>query len=426
MREYRQWVDSSLLSELEKSPADPRQKLHASLALLPVDATQVDYLFDRLLKATPSELPVLRDALKAHRATLTPKLWTVLESAKPDDDSLLPAASALASYAPDDGKWEAVGGKVAQKLVSVNSLVLRPWIEALRPVRGKLTAPLATIFRDKNRPETVHSLATDILTDYASDDPDRLAELLMVSDPKAYLSLFPVAEKRAEQILPVFQAELAKKATYSWNDPPLDPSWTKPDAALVSRIESAEGILTERFAFCQTMPLDEFLTTAEALRKSGYRPVRFRPYADGQVVRVAAVWTRDGRNWRISSGLTADEVRQQDDRNKKDKFLPVDVAGYRRPKKTAKPGDRYAALWVEKSGDDDARLYVGMTADEQDEIQDKLKEAKLIPRTLHAMIGARWSPEILRRLGTTPRSRHHRSDLSRPVRGKLRAEPGGT
>ena len=206
----------------------------------------------------------------------------MLESAKPGDTSLLPAASALAIYDPDDDKWEAVGGKVAQALVSVNSLLLGPWIEALRPVRGKLTAPLATIFQEKSRSDSVHSLATDILADYASDDPDRLAELLMVADPKAYLSLFPVAEKRAEQVLPVFQAELAKKATYSWNDPPLDPSWTRPDASLVSRIESAQGMLSERFAFCQTMPLDEFLTTAEALRNSGYRPVRFRPYADGQ------------------------------------------------------------------------------------------------------------------------------------------------
>ena len=42
------------------------EKLHASLALLPVDATQVDYLFNRLIKATPNELPVLRDALKTH------------------------------------------------------------------------------------------------------------------------------------------------------------------------------------------------------------------------------------------------------------------------------------------------------------------------------------------------------------------------
>ena len=385
---YRRWADPQLSACGTERRRQSREHLHASLALLPVDASQVDYLFNRLLTATPSELPVLRDALKPHRSTLTPKLWTVLESAKPGDASLLPAASALASYDPDNARWEAVGGKVAQALVSVNSVFLGPWLEALRPVRGKLTAPLATIFQDKSRSETEHTLATNILADYASDDPDRLAELLMVSDPKAYLSLFPVAEKRAEQVLPVFQAELAKKATYSWNDPPLDPSWTKPDAALVSRIESAQGILAERFAFCQTMPLDEFLTTAEALRKSGYRPVRFRPYADGQVVRVAAVWTRDGRNWRISSGLTADEVRQQDERNKKDKFLPVDVAGYVTTDTDGKPADRYAALWVEKSGDDDARLYVGMTADEETEVQDKLKDEKLIPRTLHAMIGS--------------------------------------
>ena len=63
---------------------------------------------------------MLRDALKPHRSTLTPKLWTVLESAKPGDVSLLPAASALASYAPDNARWEAEGGKVAQALVSVN------------------------------------------------------------------------------------------------------------------------------------------------------------------------------------------------------------------------------------------------------------------------------------------------------------------
>ena len=43
MHDYRRWVDPSLRSELEKKSDDSRQKLHASLALLPVDATQVDY-----------------------------------------------------------------------------------------------------------------------------------------------------------------------------------------------------------------------------------------------------------------------------------------------------------------------------------------------------------------------------------------------
>ena len=285
---YRRWADPRLVHAVRSN--DDREHLHASLALLPVDSTQVDYLFKRLLSATPSELPVLRDSLKTHRASLTPKLWAVLESAKPDDLSLLPSACALASYAPDDAQWEVVGSKVAQALVSVNAILLGPWIEALRPVRSRLTAPLATIFQDKERPDSEHKLATNILTDYASDDPDRLAELLMVADKKAYVSLFAVAEKRAEQVLPVLQAELARKATYSWNDAPLDATWTSPAAALMTRIESAQGMLAERFAFCQTMPLDEFLATAEALRVSGYRPVRFAPMLMGR-------WCGSRRSW---------------------------------------------------------------------------------------------------------------------------------
>jgi eukaryotic-like serine/threonine-protein kinase len=382
---YRRWADPQLVRAAQSS--DDREHLHASLALLPVDATQVDYLFNRLLTATPSELPVLRDALNTHRSTLTSKLWTVLESSKPGDASLLPTASTLASYDPENASWEAVVGKVSQELVSVNAIQLGPWIEALRPVRGRLTAPLATILQEKERPESEHKQATNILADYASDHPDRLAELLMVADPKAYLSLFPVADRKAEQVMPVFQGELAKKATYSWSDPLLDRNWTKPGVSIVSRIESAHGILTERFAFCQTMPLDEFVTTAEALRKSGYRPMRSRPYADGHVVRVAAILSRDGRSWRSASGLSPEQIRQQDEKNRNEKFLPVDVAGYMAIEKDGKPADRYAALWVEKSGDDDARLYVGITAEEQDELQGKFKEAKLIPRTLHATIG---------------------------------------
>ena len=219
---FRRWADPRLVRALKST--DDREHLHASIALLPVDASQVDYLFNGLIKANPSELPVLRDALKPYKTTLTPKLWTVLESAKPGDASLLPSASSLAQYDPDHAKWEAVGDRVAQALVSVNPVFLGSWLDALRPMRGRLTSPLAAIFKDKSRPETVHSLATNILTDYASDDPDRLAELLMVSDHTAYRSLFPVAEKKAEQVIPIFQGELAKKATYSWNDPPLDPS----------------------------------------------------------------------------------------------------------------------------------------------------------------------------------------------------------
>ncbi len=105
MRDYRPWVDPRLRSERAKGSDGSRRKLHASLALLPVDDAQLDYIFSRLMFADPSELPVLRDALKSHRSTVTSRLWTVLESAQPVDTSILPAAGALALYDPDDDKW---------------------------------------------------------------------------------------------------------------------------------------------------------------------------------------------------------------------------------------------------------------------------------------------------------------------------------
>ena len=224
----------------------------------------------------------------------------------------------------------------------------------------------------------------------------------------------------------------------------------------MSRIESAEGLLGERFAFCQTMPMAEFLTAAEGLRTSGYRPVRFRPYSEKQVVRVAAVWTRDGRNWQISSGLTAAEVRQQagpnvvatlagtgkptvgpvarsadlatTNRARAGAFLPVDVAGYQATDNDGKPVDRYAALWVEKSGEDDARLYVGMSALEEGEVHDRLEDAKLIPRAQNAVIGPDGRPRYCGVWGRPPEAtitgRRFRDHFERNFEHKQAAQLG--
>src|SRR5207244_2805243 len=44
MAPYRRWLDASLREEYDKAGGDKRKRLHASLALLPVDDSQVDYL----------------------------------------------------------------------------------------------------------------------------------------------------------------------------------------------------------------------------------------------------------------------------------------------------------------------------------------------------------------------------------------------
>src|SRR5207253_3059657 len=86
-------------------------------------------------------------------------------------------------------------------------------IETLRPLRKHLLTPLSLIFRETGRSESERDFATTILADYAADDPDLLADLLMVAGPKAYLSLFPVAERQAVKVWPRFQAEIAQGLT---------------------------------------------------------------------------------------------------------------------------------------------------------------------------------------------------------------------
>ena len=157
-------------TELGRAPDPSRQKLHASLALLPIDPSQLPFLEKRLLTANAAEISILRDALEPHRASLTLKLWAVVEAAKPGDPGLLPAARPWAAYNPDDSRWQAAANKVSRALVTVNSIYLRPWLDGLRPVRAELLKPLCGIFREKG-PESEHSQATNILSDYASEDP---------------------------------------------------------------------------------------------------------------------------------------------------------------------------------------------------------------------------------------------------------------
>jgi formylglycine-generating enzyme required for sulfatase activity len=167
--------------------------LHVSLALLPVDATQVDYLYVRLLTAQPHELSVIRDALTPHKDALLGKLWAVVEQPDPGKESQrLRAAAALAKYDPESEKWAKASDPVVEQLVGENPLFMGLWLECFRPIKGKLLPSLAHIYREANRRESERSLATNILADYAADQPQVLADLLIDADDKQYSVLYPI------------------------------------------------------------------------------------------------------------------------------------------------------------------------------------------------------------------------------------------
>jgi eukaryotic-like serine/threonine-protein kinase len=207
MAEYRQWTDPLLREENDKAADKSRQKLHASLALLPVDGSQAAYLYDRLLDAEPHEVPVIRDALAPHKDDLLEKLWAVaLKPEKGKEPERLRAAAALAKYDPDSEKWAKCSRPVVNSLVLENPVYLGQWSEAFRPVKKSLLAPLADIFRDRDSERaSERTLATNLLADYGAD-PQFLADLLMDADEKQFAVIYAKFKDRGEQGLPLLTA----------------------------------------------------------------------------------------------------------------------------------------------------------------------------------------------------------------------------
>ena len=85
MSSYRRWIDPLLrdASAHAEAEGDAKAQLNVSLALLPADATQVDYLSERLLNAAPDEASVLRDALAPQGERALPVLIELIDEELP-------------------------------------------------------------------------------------------------------------------------------------------------------------------------------------------------------------------------------------------------------------------------------------------------------------------------------------------------------
>ncbi len=92
---YPRWFYSRRLHDLSaRSGNDDRARLAYSLALLP-EESQIEYLCERLQRADPAEMALIRDRLESLREKVGGRLWNNLKSAGPKDASVLPVAGVL-------------------------------------------------------------------------------------------------------------------------------------------------------------------------------------------------------------------------------------------------------------------------------------------------------------------------------------------
>jgi serine/threonine protein kinase/formylglycine-generating enzyme required for sulfatase activity len=187
MAPYRGWLNPFLYDAYARAEKDKdrRKQLHASLALLPVDSGQVEYLYGRLLDAEPQDVIVIRKALFDHSQDLTVRLWSLLENPTNDQDQRLHAACALATFAPDDSRWEKVRADVASTLVIQKPFVIAKWGDALKDVAKWLVPPLADMLADENRAVSERGFIASVYGSYAAELPEAYARLEDQLDEKS-------------------------------------------------------------------------------------------------------------------------------------------------------------------------------------------------------------------------------------------------
>jgi hypothetical protein len=205
-------------------PPETMPGLHARLALLDHDPRYVTEIAAYIPSCRPDELLPCRELLKPHAGSVLPGLWKVLLDGSAQPRQRVRAASALASFVPQDSRWSAVADDIVVAVLHSSSNEFVVWAQALEPVRDLLLAPLQRLYPELKRRldsgrlsgselaevATGFDLAATLIARYTADRPTELAALPMVIDARHYRRFEAAFGEHREVIIRSIKDELAR------------------------------------------------------------------------------------------------------------------------------------------------------------------------------------------------------------------------
>ncbi len=362
MESVREKVLPTLKSHWALDGLPDSQRVRLALALLPSDESVADYLQSQLLVAPPVDSIMIRNALKPRGQAFAPSLWQSAEATETLPGKRLRAAAALAEFDPQNPRWRDIAKSTVEALLASDPFDWPVWIEGLRPAREHLLMVLVDRFRDRSAAEQRYAAAV-VCADYAADRPEILADLVTEAEPRQLTVLMSRLQAKADSVVPLLERELTLSCAPEWEKTHLSASLQPVDVNITQQIEASDGMLTDAFGFCVTLPRERFKTVNDHLAAAGYSLVRLRPYTATNSVHVAAIWHRDGRAGEYLLDASAKEVKDRDDALRPLGFLPVDVTGYLDGVgEQGRKVERYAAAWQQSPTEQqERRLVVGET-----------------------------------------------------------------
>jgi hypothetical protein len=139
----RTLVNPLLQQAIQTSDIGSEERLRLTLAMLPNEPLLAGDVASQLLKSDAKRIGVLLESLQPHAKQIDDSLWQ--EAEKGDEQTLLPAAAALARFASASPRWEGIAASVSEAVASQDPEVLGDWLPYLDSVNKQLVPRLLQI-----------------------------------------------------------------------------------------------------------------------------------------------------------------------------------------------------------------------------------------------------------------------------------------
>ena len=218
LQPYRDQADPLLQDVLKAAPPDSRERLHAAIALVDRNPSQVEFLFTRFVDCRPSEVAVIADALRDSSATLSDRCWRVANDPHEIPEYRFRCACALVRWNGADERLKPLSAFLATHLATENPLHLAEWVTLLGPVLSNFGPQLAELASDPKRPEPERLQAAAVLADTGGSDVS-VADTACDCDPRAFVILFPLFKAKRDENVTALRAILRHKLADNATEP---------------------------------------------------------------------------------------------------------------------------------------------------------------------------------------------------------------
>ncbi|MEM8666131.1 MAG: protein kinase [Planctomycetota bacterium] len=361
-----------------------QERMRAALVLADQDAEASKQLIDGLLNASADEVSAITSQLSVVNEQGRTYLLSLWNSSTLSPAQTIRAASIMANEPSllHHIENEEVADQITRWLLKENPIWISDWAQALRPASKALVSSAASFLRSGNEREASVN-AVNLIVDWAGEDSELLVSLVPHARTTELSVLCDSLKQRSSESLTLlqrawndFQLITAPQAdpTLPWGSPwwcvgnraPIDLATGDSIAEQLSKtLKNYEWIGGNHAVMVQQIPLGELETTNDQLIEIGYRIASVSTYGSSGSSFLFGLWVRDGIASRHAIGCTAQELREINDKNRSDRFLPDAITAYR-----TETGDkRYNGFWISVPNNNliDADIYVDVVANQHEQ-----------------------------------------------------------